>query len=188
MIPFEDIRKQFFPVELPANVTGRVVDTRTAFAVGSTTKIFDPVDLGHFQPPLSRQERTQQLSTLRVHPGEESVVFYASDGKPVGWFWGYMEYADTFTIDTFGLIPDYRGRGIYGTFIRVLLDYLTAVGYERVTVITLANNRAMLIANLKAGFSISGMEIGESAMVKLVYHLHDDHRTNYCKAFRLQPE
>ncbi len=108
----------------------------------------------------------------------------------MGWFWGYMEYADTFTIDTFGLIPAYRGRGIYSAFIRVLLAYLTAVGYERVTLFTHPNNRAMLIANLKAGFSIAGMEINEStgALVKLVYHLHDDRCADFSQAFRLQPE
>ena len=48
----------------------------------------------------------------------------------------------------------------------------------------------MLIANLKAGFSIAGMELGESlgAGVKLVYHLHADRRTDFSRAFRLVPD
>jgi RimJ/RimL family protein N-acetyltransferase len=187
---FEDLRKQFFPIELPAGVIGRVVDLQTLFEVGDITAIFDPSALGHFAPPASRHERIKQLESIHVPSGSEEIAFYNSDGKAVGWFWGYMEYADTFTIDTFGLIPEYRGHGIYRAFIRTLLTYLTDVGYERVTVITHPNNRAMLITNLKAGFSFVGMEIRESggAMVKLAYHLHDDRRVDFRKAFRLPPD
>ena len=184
---FEDTRKQFFPVELPAGVTGRVVDMPAVFAVGEAMAIFDPAALGHFQTPPSRREQIQRLERIRVPSGSESVAFYAADGTPVGWFWGYMEYADTFTIDTFGLIPAFRGLGIYSAFIRILLAYLTAVGYERVTVITHPNNRAMLIPNLKAGFCIVGMENNErgGAMVKLACHLHEDRHADFRKAFRL---
>lgn len=119
---FEDVRKQFFPMALPASVTGRVVDLQTLFAVRDETRIFDPAALGHYEPPTPRRERIKQL--------------------------------------------------------------------ERVTVITHTNNRAMLIANLKAGFSLVGMENHESggAMVKLAYHLHDDRRADFCKAFRLPPD
>lgn len=186
----ETLRSQFFPVDLPAGVTGRVVDTATAFTVGGQLRIFDPPALGHFQPPQSRQAQVQRLAESFGHSGEEAVVLYDADEKPVGWFWGYMAYADTFTIDTFGLIPGYRGRGVYSAFVRALLAYLTAVGYERVTVITHANNRAMLIANLKAGFHIAGMEVHESlgAAVKLAYLVHADRREDFGEAFRLQPD
>lgn len=187
---FDNIRQQFFPIELPASVIGHVVDLQTVFAVGVTTAIFDPPALGHFAPPASRQKKIKQLESIHKSSGSESIAFYNADKKPVGWFWGYMEYADTFTIDTFGLIPAYRGRGIYSAFMQPLLTYLTTIGYERVTVMTHANNRAMLITNLKAGFSIVGMENHESggAFVKLAYHLHDDRHTDFCKAFRMQPD
>jgi RimJ/RimL family protein N-acetyltransferase len=186
-MPFAEARQKFFPVELPAGVTGRWVDCDTAFEVGAITRIFDPVALGHFQTPPARREKADQLARERIESGSESVAFYDADDNPVGWFWGYMEYADTFFIDTFGLIPAYRGRGIYQAFMRTLIAYLTEVGYERVTVLTHANNRAMLIANLKAGFSIVGMEIREStgAMVKLAYLLHADRREDFVQAFRL---
>lgn len=186
----DDVAKQYFPIDLPGDVVGKVVDKKTVFAVGEATAIFDPAALGHYQPPAVRQEQASHLVNACVPSGQLSIAFYDSDDAPVGWFWGYMEYADTFTIDTFGLVPAYRGRGIYGAFTRSLLDYLTAIGYERVTVITHPNNRAMLIANLKVGFCLVGMENREDggAMVKLAYILHADRRIDFSSAFRMLPE
>lgn len=181
------MRQQFFPVELPAGVIGRAVDFDTVIEVGKATRIFDPAAIGHFQIPPARQERARRLERLCIESGSESVAFYHGDQNPVGWFWGYMEYATTFTIDTFGLVAGYRHKGIYQAFMRTLLPYLTEVGYERVTVITHPNNRSMLIANLRAGFNIVGMEISESrgASVKLAYLLHEDRRADFVQAFRL---
>ncbi len=183
---FAALRQQFFPVDLPAGVIGRAVDYDTVFEVGAALGIFDPAALGHFQTPPERRAKVEVLARLYIRPGSESVVFYHG-AEPVGWFWGYMEYADTFTIDTFGLIPEFRGKGIYQAFTRTLIAYLTAVGYERVTVITHVNNRAMLIANLKVGFNIVSLEIGEQrgAGVWLAYLLHADRRADFEEAFRL---
>ncbi len=177
-------------MQLPANVTAQTVDRETAFEVGAKTGIFDPVALGQYQVPETRRKNLEQLEALCVQPGAEAVAFYNHEGSPVGWFWGYMEYADTFVIDTMGLIPEYRGKGVYSAFLRRILDYLKAVGYERVTVLTFSNNRAMLVSSLKAGFSIVGMEISEAtgAMVKLAYIIHDDRRSDFTSAFRIQPD
>lgn len=187
---FDVIRERYFPMMLPANIVGQVVDQDKAFEVGRITAIFDPVALGHFQTPASRLDRVKQLEGILTHSGSESIAFYDRDGTPAGWAWGYMEYADTFTLDTFGLIPAYRGRGVYKEFIQRFLSYLTDVGYEKMTIHTHANNRAMLIANLKAGCSIVGMENRANGgfMIKLAYHLHDDRRTDFCQTFRMLPE
>lgn len=186
----EAIRNQFFPASLPENVTARTVEKHTVFEINATTRIFNPADLGLYRPPAKRQTIITQVSARYSHFGAEAVAFYDETDAAVGWFWGYMEDRETFLIDTFGLIPAYRGHGIYQAFIRVLLAYLEAAGYERVTVHTHPNNRAMLIANLKAGFSICGMEMNESsgALIKLVYHLPEDRREDFSKAFRLLPD
>jgi RimJ/RimL family protein N-acetyltransferase len=61
--------------------------------------------------------------------------------------------ATAFFIDTIGFIPSYRGRGLYTAFLNQLLIYLEAVDYERVTTTHHPNNRAILMAELKAGFN-----------------------------------
>ena len=172
------------------DVMARTVDKHTVFEINAATRIFNPDDLGLYQPPAERLTVLKGVSAQYIHSGAEAVALYNEDGEAVGWFWGYMEDRETFLIDTFGLIPTYRGHGIYQAFIPVLLAYLEAVGYERVTVHTHPNNRAMLIANLKAGFNICGMEVNESSgvLIKLVYQLHEDRRKDFGKAFRLLPE
>ena len=165
----------------------RVVDKATVFEINAATRIFKPDDLGLYKPPAERQTAVRRVSAQQVHSGAEAVAFYGQTDAAVGWFWGYMKDRETFLIDTFGLIPTVRGLGIYQAFIPVLLAYLEAVGYERVTVHTHPNNRAMLIANLKAGFSIAAMELNESSgvLIKLVYLLHEDRRRDFTQAFRL---
>ena len=110
--------------------------------------------------------------------------------QPVGWFYGYMEDEETFFVDTIGLIPEYRRAGIYTAFLKALMRYLKAKGYERVTTSHLPNNRAALIADLKIGFNIIGMELNEShgTMVKMGYSLYDDRRRAFEKAFSLDAE
>ncbi|MCL4876370.1 MAG: GNAT family N-acetyltransferase [Anaerolineae bacterium] len=185
-----EIRSRYFPLQLPANVTARVVDKQTVFEVNRMTGIFRPSELGLYEPPPERQKRIGEVANQFVHPAAEAIAFYDDKETPVGWFWGYMEDTETFTIDTFGLVTAYRGNGIYRAFSRVLLAYLQEVGYERVTVCTHPNNRAMLIANLKLGFSIAGMELNarSGALVKLVYQLHPDRRADFARAFRLLPD
>ena len=189
-LSLEAIRNQFFPIDLPMDITARIVDRDTVFEINAATRIFSPDDLGLYRPPAERLAAVRRLSAQYVHSAAEAIAFSDPADKAVGWFWGYMADRETFLIDTFGLIPAYRGHGIYQAFIRVLLAYLGAVGYERVTVETHANNRAMLIANLKAGFSIAGIELHESSgtLIKLLYPLHEDRRRDFRKAFRLLPD
>ncbi len=187
---FEDIRKQFFPMQLPTGVVACLVDEVTAQRTGEITQIFSPEALGHFRAPESRQERLGRLRKLLARSASEWIVFYSQKDEPVGWFWGYMEYETTFTMDTIGLIPEFRNRGIYSAFLKQLIPYLDALGYERLTSYHHPNNRAVLIANLKAGFNIVGMEVNESngAMVKMAYLFHADRRKYFEQVFMLAPD
>jgi RimJ/RimL family protein N-acetyltransferase len=184
------IRTQFFPLTLPAGVIARAVDRDTVFDINRATRIFNPDDLGLYSPPDERLADVKRITAQFAASGEEAFGLYNESGEAIGWFWGYMEDRESILIDTFGLIAPYRGQGIYQAFVRTLLAYLEAAGYERVTVHTHPNNRAMLIANLKAGFSIIGMELNATTgvLVKLAYDLHADRRADFAKGFRLLPE
>ena len=65
-------------------------------------------------------------------------------------------------IDTVGLIPAFRGRGIYRAFLKQLIAYLDALGYERLTTSHHPDNRAVMIPELKAGFHIVGIKLHEN--------------------------
>ncbi len=101
-----------------------------------------------------------------------------------------MEDVETFFIDTVGLIPAFRNRGIYTAFLKQIIAYLGAMGYERLTTSHHPNNRAILIVELKAGFNIVGIELHEScgAGIKVAYIFHDDRREWFRQIFNLAPD
>jgi RimJ/RimL family protein N-acetyltransferase len=190
---YEEIRKQFFPIKLPLGVVGRSMDQDAAQAPINAINhlIFPPgfkQALGLFAPPEARRERLERLQKLHAYSHPEWIVFYNGQDEPVGWFYGYMEDEETFFIDTIGLVPAFRGKGIYSAFLVQLIAYLGAIGYERLTTTHHPNNRAALIADLKVGFTIVGMELHEShgSMVKMAYHLHEDRRQGFERAFSME--
>ena len=101
-----------------------------------------------------------------------------------------MEDSMTFLIDTVGLIPAYPNLGVYTAFLHGLIATLGAAGYERLTTSHHPNNRAVMIAELKAGFNIVGIELHESCgpLVKMAYLLHHDRREGFRRAFSVAPD
>lgn len=190
---YEDIRKQFFPMKLPSGVVCHSLDREAAQASIRAIKdqIFAPrQEWGPYQVPEARREKLERLKKMLAYSGEEWMVFYSEEDEPVGWFWGYMEDEETFFIDTIGLVPAFRSRGIYSAFLRGLVAYLGATGYERVTTTHHPNNRAVIIAELKAGFNIVGLELHEllGPVVKTAYYVHDDRREGFKHVFSMAPD
>lgn len=190
---YQDIRQQFFPMKLPSGVVGRWMDEEAAQEPISAfgRQIFAPRhEHGLFLVPEARREKLDRLRELHAYSCPEWVVFYSEQDEPIGWFFGYMEDDMTFFIDTIGLVPAFRGRGIYSAFLKQLIAYLGALGYERITTTHHPNNRAVMIAELKAGFNIVGLEIHESfgPMVKMACPLHDDRREGFRQVFSMAPD
>jgi RimJ/RimL family protein N-acetyltransferase len=188
----EDIRAQFFPMALPSGVIGHWVD-RTTVATEIqelNAQIFRRHELRLFHVPPERQSGVDRLqqSYTRSHP--ECVVFYTDAHLPVGWFYSYREDAATTFIDTIGFLPAYRGRGLYSAFLPKYLTYVAALGYERVTTTHHPNNRAIMIAELKVGFDIVGLELHEShgPLIKMAYFMHADRRDAFEHAFSMAPD
>ena len=185
----EETRKQFFPIALPSGVVVRSMDpTAAQEPIGAINHLIFPPGfkqaLGLFATPEARHERLEPLRKRHARASPEWMVFYSKE-EPIGWFYGYMEDEETFFIDTIGLVPAFRGRGIYTAFLRQWIACLRAMGYERLTTSHHPNNRAALIADLKVGFDIVGMELHEShgPWVKMAYHLHEDRRQAFERVF-----
>jgi len=192
---YDDIRKQFFPMRLPYGVKAHSMDRKSAqeeierfnhriFAPGSKE------ETGAYRPPKTRGERVARLWEKHIDTHPEWVVFFEDGSAPIGWFYGYMEDEETFFIDTIGIVPEFRAKGIYQAFLRQLIAYLKAAGYERLTSTHHPNNRAVLIAELKVGFNIVGLEINESAgpILKVAHFLHEDRRLGFERVFCMVPE
>ena len=183
-----------FPMQLPQGIVGRTVDMQTYFDVEDALEplIFPENELTErwFSLPSERRdERKQALFALQRQTHQDAVVFY--DGETaIGWSAGRMTGAGEFMMDVSGVHPDYQGKGIYTAFLRLYLPYLRDVGYERVVSYHSPTNRAVLIAKLKAGFTITATEFRENAgaSVKVAYFLHQDRYQRFEDVHSLQPQ
>jgi RimJ/RimL family protein N-acetyltransferase len=188
----EDIRAQFFPMTLPAGVIGQWVDRATvATEIQELNRqIFRPHELRLFQVPPERQPVVHHLQQSYTPSQPECILFSTDARLPVGWFYSYREDATTTFIDTIGFLPAYRGRGLYSAFLPKYLAYVAALGYERVATTHHPNNRAIMIAELKVGFDIVGLELHEShgPLIKLAYFMHADRRDGFERAFSMAPD
>lgn len=189
---FKEERERHFPLDLPAGVVGRCVELETYFAVEDDleARIFPENERVErwFSLPSERRADKQRLGQLQRLTHQEAVVFYAGD-RPIGFHAGRMTGAAEYMMDDTGVLPAYQNRGVYSTFLRSFLPYLRDCGYERVVSYHSPTNRPVLIAKLKAGFVIKGMELREqaAASVKLVYFLHADRYETYENVHSLQP-
>jgi RimJ/RimL family protein N-acetyltransferase len=187
--------KQFFPMKLPHGVVACSMNSEKAQGQIElfNHRIFAPgfkEEAGIFRAPQVRLEKVEQLWEKHVDTHPEWIIFFDKNGEPIGWFYGYMEDEESFFIDTIGLVPEFRSKGIYQTFLLQLIAYLKAVGYERVTSTHLPNNRAVLIAELKVGFNIVGLELNESLgpALKVAYMIYEDRQRGFEQVFSMVPK
>ncbi len=118
----------------------------------------------------------------------EQFVFYNEANEPIGWSFGQQKESDTFIMLWTGVLPAYQNQGIYSAFLRRFLNYLRTIGYARVTSNHFVNNRAVLIAKLKAGFIATGMSLDErwGAVLWLTHFLDDKVEDAFRHAFSLE--
>lgn len=188
---FEEERGRHFPAELARGVTARPVDAETLETVldGIADRVFASLpELGNYEQPKERRGNGRGLYEIHAGTHRERFVFYAEGGEPIGWSTGVMAEPATFFMEYSGILPSYQRGGVYTAFLRALLPYLCDIGYERVTSNHTANNRAVLIAKLKAGFHVTGTLLDErfGAQVSLAYHFHEDRRRGFASAFGLE--
>jgi len=186
----EEIRKKYFPMQLPDGVEARSVTSEVATDVMRLLwhSIFpDDKNIKYFRTVKERMAKQEALWKLHNTIHHERIVFYNKDKKPIGWIFGDMEDYMTFYLRLFGLLPEYRRKKIFSTFQSAFFEYLKEVGYERVAAHHHINNRAVLISQLKAGYGIVGFEVDErfGLLAKVLHFLHEDRRRGYEKVFSL---
>lgn len=103
---------------------------------------------------------------------------YDEQGTFVGWTRGRPCSIHEFTMNNSAVFPDHRRRGLYTAMLNAVLERVRAEGYHFVTSRHHANNNAVLIPKLKAGFVIRGMRISDQygVIVELIYYLHEVRR------------
>jgi ribosomal protein S18 acetylase RimI-like enzyme len=74
-----------------------------------------------------------------------------------------------------GVIPEYRRKGVYSKLIKEVLKEAHQLGYQTVSSNHVMSNNDVIIAKLKLGFKISGIEVFDDfgTTVKLTYFLNE---------------
>jgi GNAT superfamily N-acetyltransferase len=182
---FDEIRTRFFPAELVPGIDARAVDKltfdRDVWSIFN--QVFAPIESAY----QTREAAQDALANVSYPIHRERIVFYDDQGAGVGWSWGVMRDTETFFMTNTGILSAYRRRGIYTAFLKQFVSYLSALGYERIISAHQVNNRPVIIAKLKVGFVITGMDLDErwGPQVVLAYFPHEDRGRGYERAFSM---
>lgn len=185
-------RQRFFPMKVGDGAYAHPATFEEFMAVTSQMwgDVFGPTNenLGYYRTPEARRDAENMLyDHYRTTSHHEFLVIKDESGRALGWFTGESEDYTTFYLRNGGLVPGVRGQGFLRLFLPGFLAYLRELGYERITSEHHANNPAVLIAMLKNGFYIMGLNLDEryGPLLKLVRFLHDDRKQSYASVFRL---
>jgi len=132
---------------------------------------------------LSEDERRRR-ERLAAATGEEPLADFwaARDGRAVvAMFCGHKKDTTTYRMWHTHVHPDYRRRGLYADIVRRTLAYSRELGFDAVVSEHAPSTNPILIAKLKAGFRIVGMDIdaGVGPSMLLKYFHNEAHSRAY---------
>ena len=121
---------------------------------------------------LTEAERAQveRLERRLGDPWTLRLGAFDREDRFVGWTWGRQESRHAFHMVNSGVLPEHRRRGLYAALIDRCVAAALEQGFQLVYSRHCATNNAVIIPKLKAGFTISTMEIDDRHGV--LVHLH----------------
>jgi len=138
----------------------------------------------------AEQEKIKTLGQGTSTP-YTSLGAFDKDKQFVGWSWGQQENSSTFYIVNSAILPDHRRNGLYGALIGRCIDVVSAKGYQLIYSRHCVTNNAVIITKLKAGFTISKMEISDryGVLIQLDFYTNETRRRiNDYRAGQLKPD
>lgn len=120
---------------------------------------------------LEKERRDRLAERVRADGRIRHHILFKRGDELAGWYFGQQETAVRYLMVNTALFPEHRRKGIYTALLRSLLPHLEALGFQEVVSLHHATNNPVLIAKLKAGFLITGMEIDDrfGLLVRLTY-------------------
>jgi GNAT superfamily N-acetyltransferase len=127
-------------------------------------------------PLFSDEERARQaaLAALRGPPLEHRLLWVAG-GEVIGCYWGVQDDHCRYYMTSTVLRPDYQGRGVYRAFLPRLVAAVRETGFHEIYSRHRADNNAVLVPKLKAGFVIAGFDVAprHGLLVQLRLYLNE---------------
>jgi len=96
------------------------------------------------------------------------------EGKLVGFCFGFQDCDSSFSMAASGVLPEHRRKGLYRFLAERMLEISKGMDFPQVSSRHVATNNAVLIAKLKLGFVVTGMELSETfgTLLQLTYFHH----------------
>lgn len=93
-------------------------------------------------------------------------------GELRGWSFGWQDSADSFYMGASAIDPDLRRKGYYSQLVRYVLDRTCELGFQSVSSNHILVNNKVIIAKLKLGFTIKGIEVDavHGTLLRINYH------------------
>lgn len=136
-----------FPEPLFTDLVSRLLHDADRRAVSA--RLFTPRE----QPPTPTAAQQVRIGA------------YAGD-EMVGWSHAFLQHGGTLYVANSAVVPEYRRQGVYTRLIASMEDEAAKLGCLRIESHHRTGNPAVLIAKLKAGYTIVGTEFsGEMGLL-----------------------
>ena len=124
----------------------------------------------HLSP--SEKQSVKELNDQLNAKKRINVAIFKNE-ELVGWSYGWQggfESATYYMANSF-VLPEYRRKGFYNLMVKKVIEISESNHFQTITSRHVAANNAVIIAKLKAGFKITGMELSEihGNLVTLTY-------------------
>jgi len=96
--------------------------------------------------------------------------------KLIGASFSFQQSSTDLMMGVSAVLPEFRRRGIYGALCKKTLEIAKREGFQSVASKHLLTNNAILIAKLRLGFNICGMETDavHGTLLKMVYNVNPE--------------
>ncbi|GAB2594850.1 hypothetical protein GCM10027034_30200 [Ramlibacter solisilvae] len=139
----------------PIEITIRSVDR---FEEPAFTRMLDAI-LHDPDRQIVRERLFGTTASAPTKSGAHQVRVGAFEGDVlVGWSHGWLLPGEVLHVGNSGVLPEHRHRGVYKRLMAGIEEEARALGCSRVESHHRAANNAVLIAKLKAGYTIIGSE------------------------------
>ncbi len=144
--------------------------------------------------PIFREPEQKKIAKLRENiSGSLQWYFLIYDNEtPIGRHFGFQKSELEYFMANTGILPEYQNRKIYSAFLKFIIERAVDEGFQFITSIHHADNNAVIIPKLKAGFIIQSfgfliqtmiLESNFGPMIQLVYPAKDIYRKTFNAGF-----
>ncbi|MBT8492956.1 MAG: hypothetical protein KJO07_07830 [Deltaproteobacteria bacterium] len=139
------------------------------------------VDTGKLRTADVVRKQAERARRRDDHPLRNFIVV-RKDGSPAAQFCGEEKSSDVYRMWHSNVHGDHRRQGLYRTIVAATLQYTGELGYGSVVSEHAPGNNPVLIAKLKAGFRITGLDV--TPMVGVSVHLTYFHDPEQLAAYQ----